>query len=75
MKLRYSPTSPYVRKVLITAIETGQDDVIERVPTNPWDPETDLPDDNPLGKVPALTVDERMTLFDSLLILSYNLYQ
>jgi glutathione S-transferase len=71
MKLRYSPTSPYVRKVLITAIETGQDNVIERVPTNPWDPETDLPDDNPLGKVPALTVDERMTLFDSPVICEY----
>ena len=25
MKLRYSPTSPYVRKVLVAAIETGLD--------------------------------------------------
>lgn len=71
MKLRYSPTSPYVRKVLITAIETGQESVIERVPTNPWDPETDLPNDNPLGKVPALTLDEGVTLFDSPVICEY----
>lgn len=71
MKLRYSPTSPYVRKVSITAIETGQESVIERVPTNPWDPETDLPKDNPLGKVPALVVDEGLTLFDSPVICEY----
>ncbi|HSH41932.1 MAG TPA: glutathione S-transferase N-terminal domain-containing protein [Arenicellales bacterium] len=71
MKLRYSPTSPYVRKVMITAIETGQESVIEKVPTNPWDPETDLPDDNPLGKVPALIVDEGLTLFDSPVICEY----
>lgn len=71
MKLRYSPTSPYVRKVMITAIETGQESVIERIPTNPWDPETDLPEDNPLGKVPALLVDEGLTLFDSPVICEY----
>lgn len=71
MKLRYSPTSPYVRKVMITAIETGQESVIETVPTNPWDPETDLPNDNPLGKVPALVVDEGLTLFDSPVICEY----
>lgn len=71
MKLRYSPTSPYVRKVMITAIETGQESVIEKVPTNPWDPETDLPNDNPLGKVPALVVDEGLTLFDSPVICEY----
>jgi glutathione S-transferase len=71
MKLRYSPTSPYVRKVMITAIETGQESIIEKIPTNPWDPETDLPDDNPLGKVPALIVDEGLTLFDSPVICEY----
>jgi len=71
MKLRYSPTSPYVRKVMITAIETGQESVIETIPTNPWDPDTDLPDDNPLGKVPALVVDEGLTLFDSPVICEY----
>lgn len=71
MKLRYSPTSPYVRKVMITAIETGQESVIEKIPTNPWDPETDLPNDNPLGKVPALVVDEGLTLFDSPVICEY----
>ena len=71
MKLRYSATSPYVRKVMITAIETGQDSVLECIPTNPWAPETDLPRNNPLGKVPALVVDEGLTLFDSPVICEY----
>jgi len=71
MKLRYSPTSPYVRKVMIAAIETGQDSVMEIIRTNPWAPDTDLPKDNPLGKVPALIVDEGLTLFDSPVICEY----
>jgi len=71
LKLRYSPTSPYVRKVLITALETGQESVIKRVPTNPWDPDTDLPKDNPLGKVPALIIEGGLTLFDSPVICEY----
>lgn len=71
MKLRYSPTSPYVRKVVMTIIECGLDDAVERIVTNAWDPETDLPQDNPLGKVPALIVDDRTTLFDSPVICEY----
>lgn len=71
MKLRYSPTSPYVRKVVVTAAETGLADRIELVRTNPNDPKTDLPQDNPLGKVPALVTDEGETLFDSPVICEY----
>ena len=71
MKLRYSGTSPYVRKVLATAIEAGLDDRIERVPTDPWAPDTDLPASNPLGKVPALTLDDGTVLFDSPVICEY----
>ncbi len=65
MKLRYSPTSPYVRKVVITALETGLDSRIERVRTNAWDPATDLTGDNPLGKVPALILDDGSCFYDS----------
>lgn len=68
MKLRYAPTSPYVRKVLVTAIEAGLDERIERVATNVWDAATDIQDDNPLGKVPALTTDDGTVLCDSPLI-------
>jgi len=65
MKLRYSPTSPYVRKVVILALETGLDARIERLKTNAWDPATDLPTDNPLGKVPALILDDGQQVYDS----------
>jgi glutathione S-transferase len=43
VKLRYSPTSPYVRKVLVAAIEVGLKDEIEIILTEPWDPETPRP--------------------------------
>jgi glutathione S-transferase len=68
--LRYSPTSPFVRKVLVAAMEIGLADRVECVPTFPWDPKTDLPKDNPLGKVPALKTPEGW-LYDSLVICEY----
>ena len=71
MKLRWSPTSPYARKVTVTAIETGLDARIERVPTNPWAPDTDVGEDNPLGKVPALITDGGEVLYDSPVICEY----
>ena len=71
MKLRYSATSPYVRKVVATAIETGLDGRVERVATDPWSADTDLPASNPLGKVPALETDDGTLLFDSPVICEY----
>lgn len=70
LQLRYSATSPFVRKVLVAAMETGLADRIEKIPTLPWDPKTDLPKDNPLGKVPALKTPEGW-LYDSLVICEY----
>ncbi len=71
MKLRYSPTSPYVRKVSICAIELGLADRLERVATNPWDADSDLAIDNPLGRVPALITDSGESLYDSVVICEY----
>ena len=71
MKLRYSPASPYVRKVTVVAHETGLIDRIEIVPTNVWASDTDIGRDNPLGKVPALTTDGGEVLFDSPVICEY----
>jgi len=71
MKLRFSPTSPYVRKVVVTAIELGLDGRIERIPTSPRDPASGLSRDNPLGKVPALITDEGEPLYDSPVICEY----
>jgi glutathione S-transferase len=69
MKLRHSNTSPFVRKVAVTAIETGQDSEIERVKTVTTDPA--LGADNPLQKVPALTTDDGIALIDSAVICEY----
>lgn len=71
LKLRWSPTSPYVRKVMMMLIERGLEDRVERVSTDPWSSDTDLPKDNPLGKVPALTLEDGTTLFDSPVIVEY----
>lgn len=69
MKLRYSTTSPYVRKVTIAAQELGL--TVQRVAAAPWDPDTDLPKENPLGKVPSLTADDGAVYFDSPVICEY----
>jgi glutathione S-transferase len=71
MRLRYSPSSPFVRKVSVFAIETGLDERIERVPTNPMKRADVAGSPNPLGKVPTLETDDGMVLYDSPVILEY----
>ncbi len=71
MRLRYSATSPFVRKVWIFALETGLAEDIEFVATNPWAPDTDLPSDNPIGKVPTLIADDGSRCYDSPVICEY----
>lgn len=71
MKLYYSPTSPYVRKVTMMAIEVGIEDRIERLAVIPAGPDTDVASANPLGKVPALLCDDGTTLYDSPVICEY----
>lgn len=71
MKLHYSPTSPYVRKVTVTAIETGLDGQIERLTADIREPSESFLFDNPLGKVPALTTDDGLVLFNSAVICEY----
>ncbi len=71
LQLRYSTTSPFVRKVSATIIECGLDNQVQNVLTNPWAPDTDLGQDNPLGKVPALMLENGTVLFDSPLICEY----
>ncbi len=71
MKLRYSPTSPFVRKVWVSILETGLADRIERVEVNPLNPEDVTNSPNPLGKIPCLVTDDEMVLFDSPVIVDY----
>lgn len=70
MKLLYSPTSPYARKVLAQAHETGLFHRIEVISVSPFTDEN-LRHTNPLGKVPALVPEEGPALFDSSVICDY----
>ena len=73
MKLYYSPTSPFVRKVLITAIELGLRERIEIVPVDisPVEPSDALNRTNPIGKIPTLVADDGTELYDSVVICEY----
>ena len=71
MKLSFSHTSPYVRKVSVVLIETGLDKSVERIVTNVRDDKSDLVDYNPLGKIPTLITDNNTVLFDSRVICEY----
>lgn len=70
MKLLWSATSPFARKVLVTARELGVEDRIEIVPTVTADEPEKLLAANPCGKLPVLLA-EGMAIPDSPLICEY----
>lgn len=69
--LRSSPASPFGRKVKMAAIELGLMDRIEIVVADTNDPNEALREQNPLGKIPTLVLDDGTTLFDSRVIVDY----
>jgi glutathione S-transferase len=73
MKLHYAAASPFVRKVMVAAIELGLDDRIEKIDTIPvpTDLNEGLAADNPLAKIPALITDDGEVLYDSRVITAY----
>lgn len=71
MKLLYSPTSPFVRKVTMTAALRGLSDRLEIVFANAMASDPHLVAANPLSKVPALLTDDGHGLFDSPVICEY----
>ena len=71
MKLFYSPTSPYVRKVMVVALASGCRAQISLVSANPHACPPDLVSMNPLSKVPCLVTDDGTALFDSPVICEY----
>jgi glutathione S-transferase len=71
VKLYYSATSPYVRKVVACAMIRGLDGRIERHTSNPHASPADLVADNPFSKVPCLITDDGLPLFGSQLICEY----
>jgi glutathione S-transferase len=71
MKLYWSPTSPYTRKVRAIIIEKRLGALVEPVQVNVWGAFGTLHRDNPLGKVPCLVTDEGGGLYDSRVIAAY----
>jgi glutathione S-transferase len=73
VKLYYTATSPFVRKVLVVAHELGLADRIELVSLRPSPLRADatLSSANPLNKIPALVLDDGTTLYDSPVICEY----
>jgi glutathione S-transferase len=71
MILRTTLTSPFVRKALIAARHLGLMNRLEIVPSNPMQPDDELRRVNPLGKMPALILDDGRQIYDSCVILEY----
>ena len=71
MKLLSSPSSPYVRKVMITAALKGVASMIELSPTNTNVVDEALNQKNPLAKIPCLVTDSGDAIFDSHVICEY----
>jgi glutathione S-transferase len=71
MILRSSPPSPFGRKVKIAAHHLGLVDRITITLADTTNPADSLRDQNPLGKIPALVLEDGTTLFDSRVILEY----
>ncbi|MBS0395030.1 MAG: glutathione S-transferase N-terminal domain-containing protein [Proteobacteria bacterium] len=71
MQLFHSPTSPYVRKVRVVALEKGLGERVTLVNAVPWPEPTAVAAVNPLGKVPALVTDDGLVLYDSPVICEY----
>lgn len=70
MKLIGSTTSPYVRKVRVVLAEKKLEYTFE--PENPWTPQPELLQHNPLGQVPCLLLSKpNMALYDSRVIVEY----
>ena len=70
MQLIFSPPSPFVRKVHVTLIETGQLDDVElvNVATTPLKTDARAASANPLGRIPALLRPDGPALYDSRVI-------
>lgn len=73
MRLFYSPSSPYVRKVVVLLHELEKVDEVEflEVSTTAMASDDSLAASNPLAKLPSLARDNGTTLYDSRVITAY----
>jgi glutathione S-transferase len=71
MILRTSTASPFGRKARIAAALLGLDKNIDVRSANGSDPNDPIRTENPLGKMPVLTLEDGTHLYDSPVILEY----
>ncbi|WP_317847691.1 glutathione S-transferase [Pseudomonas sp. HTZ2] len=73
MTLFHSLLSPFVRKVMVVLHETGQLDrvTLQAVNVSPVNGNDQLNQDNPIGKIPALRLEDGTVLHDSRVICEY----
>lgn len=73
MQIRVNAASPFARKVRVVVRETGLSDRVEEIQTavSPVTPNADLAGQNPLMKIPALTLADGTVLYDSRVICEY----
>ena len=69
LKLLSATPSPFARKVRIALIE--KQIPFELITTNPWDLDSEAIKYNPLGKVPALILENKETIYESSFILEW----
>ena len=71
MQLIYARPSPFSRKARVVIIEKGLAGRVEDIVASPMEDPATLLDANPLGKVPALRLDDGRCLYDSWVICEY----
>ena len=69
--LKSSPASPFGRKVKIAAALCGLSDRINIEPTDTTSPDDSIRRLNPLGKIPALVLEDGTVLYDSRVIVEF----
>jgi glutathione S-transferase len=69
--LRSSPASPFGRKVKLSASLLGLTDRIQIVDADTLNPEDSIRQQNPLGKIPTLILENGEVLYDSRVIVEY----
>ncbi|MEM7496814.1 MAG: glutathione S-transferase family protein [Pseudomonadota bacterium] len=73
MKLYFSPTSPFVRKVMLVLYMRDMINDVQLVPASgtPLEPSKLVAASNPVGKIPVLVTDDGQAIHDSKVITRY----
>ena len=71
MILRSSPPSPFGRKVKLALGILGLENEVTIEKADPTDPADTIRQQNPVGKIPALIIENGTVLYDSPVILEY----